>query len=67
MQTTLRVIGMSCMGCVGSVKRALETVPGVERVDVSLERNEALVEFNPQTANVDALKSAVAAAGYDVP
>ena len=40
----LGVEGMSCGGCVVSVERALERVPGVARVKVSLETKVATVE-----------------------
>jgi copper chaperone len=69
---TLKVNGMTCAGCVRSVKKVLETVPGVRSADVSLERAEATVELDPALAAVGgdavaALKAAVEAAGYDAP
>ena len=39
----LTVEGMSCQHCVGAVSKALEAVPGVEVVTVSLEDKSALV------------------------
>ena len=42
-QIRLEVDGMTCQGCVGSVTRVLEAVPGVASVEVSLERKEAVV------------------------
>lgn len=45
-QVTLRVEGMTCMGCVGRVKKALQSVEGVEDVDVSLEREIATLRYN---------------------
>ncbi|MCL4455449.1 MAG: heavy-metal-associated domain-containing protein [Deinococcus sp.] len=45
----LRVEGMSCGHCVSAVRKALEKVPGVEKVvEVSLERGEAIVEGAPK-------------------
>ena len=39
MQTVeLKVEGMDCQGCVKSLTRMLSGVPGVSKVDVSLER-----------------------------
>ena len=35
-KTTLLVQGMSCNGCVNSVKRVLSSQPGVEAVEVDL-------------------------------
>jgi len=34
----LKVEGMDCQGCVKSLTRMLSGVPGVSKVDVSLER-----------------------------
>jgi copper chaperone CopZ len=43
MKTVLSVTGMSCGHCVAAVTKALEEVPGVESVAVSLEQAEAVV------------------------
>jgi len=68
---TLKVEGMTCAGCVRSVKKVLEGVPGVRGAEVSLERGEAKVALDPVPAGgVDtlaALKAAVEAAGYEAP
>ncbi len=61
--TTLKIDGMMCMHCVSHVDAALKGVPGVERVEVSLEDKTAKVAGN---ADVEALKSAVKGAGYEV-
>jgi copper chaperone len=63
-ETTLRVEGMTCQGCVRSVTNALQHVPGVSKAQVSLERNEAAVLFDEAKTNVAALKAAVEAAGF---
>ena len=61
MEQQIKVIGMSCMHCVGAVKKALEAVEGVESVDVSLEQSNAAVIGN---APMEKLISAVTEAGY---
>jgi len=59
---TLKVEGMTCGHCVGAVNQALARVPGVDRVvEVSLARGEALVEGQPDPAQVVA---ALFEAGY---
>ena len=61
--TKLRVTGMTCGHCENAVKKALGAVPGVDRVvDVSRERNEAIVEGSADTA---ALVAAVKEEGYE--
>ena len=62
---TLKVGGMTCQGCVRSVKNVLEAVPGVSQVDVSLERGEAQVRYDPGLASAQRLAQAVQAAGYE--
>ncbi|MBI4527710.1 MAG: heavy-metal-associated domain-containing protein [Deltaproteobacteria bacterium] len=48
------------------LKQAFEAVPGVQRVDFSLERSVAVVEFDLATSNVDDLLRAALRAGYKV-
>jgi copper chaperone len=62
--TTIRVSGMTCQGCVRSVTRVLKALPGVEAVEVSLERGEAAVRHDPARTGVAALRKAVEDAGY---
>jgi copper chaperone len=59
------VQGMHCQGCVSSVTGAVKRVPGVARVDVSLEKNAATVEFDPATANPASIVAAIEGAGFD--
>lgn len=63
--TTLDIQGMTCGGCVNSVKRAL-ALPGVNETVVSLEKGQATVDFDPARISSDQLKTAVREAGYDV-
>ena len=61
MTTKLKLTGMTCMHCVGAVKRALEEIPGVESADVSLEQAQALVTGNADAA---AMVAAIKKEGY---
>ncbi|NOL50098.1 heavy-metal-associated domain-containing protein [Pelistega europaea] len=66
MQTvTLKIDGMTCGGCVKSVSRVLTGIAGVQSADVSREQAQAVVTFDEQATNVDALIEAVEDAGYD--
>ena len=62
----LNIRGMTCNGCVNSVKNVLQKPPGVTGVEVSLEKNRATVTYDPAQANTAQLKAAVEDAGYDV-
>lgn len=63
---TLNVRGMTCSGCVASVKRVLEAIGGVERAAVALDPGRAEVTFDPARTNFAVLKAAVEDAGYDL-
>jgi len=64
MTTTLEVTGMTCQGCVQSVRGVLERQSGVRRVEVTLEPGRAVVDHDAKVAP-DALAQAVEAAGYE--
>jgi copper chaperone len=67
MQTEfLKVTGMTCGGCITKVTHALETMPGVSEVKVSLRAGEATVQYDERLTSPDLLKSAVKGAGYGV-
>lgn len=63
---TLRVNGMTCGGCVASVKHALAALSGVAGVDVSLSDRHVQVHYDDARVDVDAMRTALQAAGYDV-
>lgn len=64
--TTLHINGMTCSGCVGSVTRVLAALPGVEEVEVSLERKQAQVRHDPARVDSEAFRRAVEGAGFEV-
>jgi len=64
--TVIKVGGMTCQGCVRSVTRVLEGVPGVAKVEVSLEKGEAALQYDPDKAGVPQFRQAVEEAGFDV-
>ena len=64
-EAIIQVSGMSCQGCVRNVTGALSAVAGVTAVEVSLERGEARVNFDPARTGVAALRAAVEEAGFD--
>ncbi len=63
--TVLKVAGMTCGGCVRSVSNVLKALPGVANAEVSLEKSEAKVTFDPAIANQAALRKAIEDAGYE--
>lgn len=65
-QVTIKVGGMSCGGCVKNVTGALTALDGVQNAIVSLERGEAVVEFDSAKLSRAQLVQAIDNAGFDV-
>jgi copper chaperone len=63
---TLNVSGMTCQGCVASVTRVLNAVPGVSDVVVALQPGTAKVAYDATRTTLPVLKAAIEDAGYDV-
>ena len=63
MKTVLRVEGMHCAGCAGSVERALKRIEGVSEAKVELERKRAVVEHSERVAP-DALTMRMVEIGF---
>lgn len=61
----LSIEGMTCAGCVRSVQRKLESVPGVRKASVSLESSSAAVEYDAGKVQPEALAAAVRAIGFE--
>jgi copper chaperone len=62
-EVTLKVVGMSCGGCVTSVEKAASRVNGVEGVQVDLKGGTAKVRG--RNLEVVRLVAAIEDAGYD--
>ena len=65
-KVSFAVEGMTCGGCVASVKRVLEALPGVANVNVTLDPGEASADYDRTRITAEALYDAVRSAGYDV-
>jgi copper chaperone len=62
---TLKVNGMTCSGCVNSVKKVLTAIDGVQGVDVSLEKSQATIVYDATRARPAQFKTAIEDAGYE--
>ncbi|AFY45835.1 heavy metal translocating P-type ATPase [Nostoc sp. PCC 7107] len=61
---TLKLRGMSCASCARSVEDAIRSVPGVKECSVNFGAEQATVDYDPKTTNLQAIQNAVDAAGY---
>jgi copper chaperone len=55
---------MTCEGCARSVARVLKRMNGVASAEVSLDKAEAKVAFDPRQVSIAQLKAALEMAGY---
>lgn len=62
----LSVTGMTCGGCVNSVKNVLAALPGVQSADVTLNPGQANVVYDPARIAPAVLVQAIIDAGFGV-
>ncbi|UCD12359.1 MAG: heavy-metal-associated domain-containing protein [Nitrospinaceae bacterium] len=63
---TIQVEGISCGHCVETLDKALKALGGVARVNVDLENKKVEVEFDENRASLQALRTAIVDAGFEV-
>ena len=61
---TIRVEGMRCGGCASSVQKALKATGGVEEVNVSFEKGEAVIKYDDQKVTVEKLREVINGTGF---
>ena len=67
MQTIIMNInGMTCQGCVSSVKNVLEKISGVNDADVSLENEQVTIQYDAEKTNVNQFKEEIMEAGFEI-
>lgn len=64
-QTTLAIKGMTCGGCVGAVKIQLKRTEGVSKFDVSYEKAEAVVTYDPSKTDPKKIAESVSKTGFE--
>jgi mercuric transport protein len=65
-KATIKVDGMTCAKCTGSVEKALKATDGVEKVEVNLQRKEAVVEYDDEKVTEAKLREVITATGFKV-
>ena len=65
-KSTIRVEGMKCSKCSGSVEKALKATDGVEKVAISLEQKEVVVEYDDAKVTEAKLREVINATGFKV-
>lgn len=64
MRATFKVSGMTCAGCETTIRLALEKTAGVKGAEVSYDRGEAVVEYDPTVTTPEKLRDAISETGY---
>ena len=59
--------GMDCAECSTHVRSAIAALPGVEKVEVFLATEKAVVDLDPGQVDLPTIRGAVKDAGYSVP
>jgi copper chaperone len=62
----LGVTGMSCMGCVNSVKNLVGALPGIAQIDIDLASGRVEVKHDPAQVDAAAIRAAIEDGGYGI-
>ncbi len=62
----LSITGMSCMGCVETVRSSIAQINGIDTVSVSLENSNAFVTYKSGKTDTVTIRKAVELNGYKV-
>lgn len=60
----LTVEGMTCGGCTISTKKVLTRLTGVTKAEVSYEKKEAIVTYDPAKVTIEQMIAAIKTLGY---
>jgi copper chaperone len=61
---TIRVEGMKCNHCSSSVAKALKATDGVEKVEISHEKGEAVIQYDEQKVTEAKLREVINGTGF---
>ena len=62
----LKVGGMSCMGCVNSVKNLVSALSGIGNIEIDLPTGIVTVQHDATLATEAAIRAAISEGGYEV-
>ena len=64
--TTIKIKGMTCMGCANSAKSVIESISGVINAEVSLDQAQAIIQYDDTKTNNEQFKQAIEGAGFEI-
>jgi copper chaperone len=62
----LTVTGMSCMGCVNSVKNLVGALPGIDGIDIDLASGRVEIRHDPAQTDAATIRTAIEDGGYGI-
>lgn len=65
MKIKTNIYGMSCQSCVTKIKTKLEELKGIDKVDIDLNKELAIIEYDPNTTNEVIIKAKIKELGYN--
>lgn len=60
----INITGMSCKHCKAAVENTVKIIPGVDSVEVSLEKGTAAVVYDERKVELDIIKDSIEMIGY---
>ena len=63
-KSTIKIDGMKCSKCSGSVAKALKATEGVESVEISVEKKEAVIQYDDQKVTEAKLREVINSTGF---
>jgi Cu+-exporting ATPase len=65
-RTALKIGGMHCAGCVSVIQNYISELSGINKIEVNLANEKALIEYDPSRTNLDVIEKAIQETGYQV-
>lgn len=65
-KTILKIGGMTCAGCANTIQSRLEGIVGVDKCEVNLASEKAVLEYDPKLTDILKLEHAIKSTGYKV-
>lgn len=62
----VKIGGISCSFCAGTIRKSVSRIPGVQNVNVSISHEEALVQYDPSRVEPWQIEDAIRSSGYSV-
>lgn len=63
---SLTIVGMTCQGCVKSVKNAILTLEGIQSCEVDFVNHQADIVYDDTLVQSEAITNVVEEAGFDI-